>query len=97
MHPAVLMSDNDRFHCFKVDYADRAITRALHENHITQDDALLISTFIAERKITNNISIRRAQEITSNQITFRRGKSAIFLLKVSIFRYRVIIPLAHFR
>ncbi len=75
MHPAVLLSDNDRFHGIKIDYADRALARALKEDHIIQNDALLISAFIAERKITNNISIRRAQKITSNQITFRRGKN----------------------
>lgn len=72
MNPAVLLSDNDRFHCIKTDYADRALTRALRDDHITPDDAILISAFIAERKITNAISIRRAQKITSNLITLRR-------------------------
>jgi integrase/recombinase XerD len=48
-----------RFHCIKVDYADRALARAILEDHITQDDALLISAFIAERKITSNLIILR--------------------------------------
>ena len=74
MHPAVLLSDNDRFHYIRIDYFDRVLINRLQEDHIIQDDSFLISAFIAERKITNNISIRRTQKITSNLITFRRGK-----------------------
>ncbi|PWR73982.1 hypothetical protein [Methanospirillum lacunae] len=70
--PRRLLSDNGRFHCVKIDYADRALARVIREDHIIQDDALLISAFITERKITNNISIRRAQKITCNLITLRR-------------------------
>lgn len=72
MSPSAILSDNDRFHCFKTDYADRAIAHAIQNSQITQDDAGLISAFISERRITNTISLKRAQKITSNLITLRR-------------------------
>jgi len=66
------LSDNDKFHCFKTDYQDRSISNALKEGRITQDDAYLINAFITERKITNNICLKRALKITSNLIVCRR-------------------------
>jgi hypothetical protein len=54
-HALLLLSDNDRFHCINKDYSDRVLSRAILKDHITQDDALLLSAFIAERKITNTI------------------------------------------
>jgi len=66
------LSDNDKFHCFKPDYQERSISHALKEGRITQDDALLINAFITERKITNNISLKRALKITSNLVSCRR-------------------------
>lgn len=66
------LTDNDRFHCFKPDYQDRSIANALKDGRIIQKDADLINTFITERKITNNISLKRALKITSNLIACRR-------------------------
>ena len=66
------LSDNDRFHNFKADYQDHSLTNATIKGHITPTDADLISAFVAERKITNNIGMKRSLKITSNLITVRR-------------------------
>lgn len=72
MIPVPSLTDNDRFHCFQPDYADRSIAKSFQNGLITQDDAGLILSFIAERRITNSISLKRALKITSNMITLRR-------------------------
>lgn len=66
------LSDNDRFHCFKVDYQERSIANAIRDERITQEDADLISAFITERRITHNISLKRSLKITSNLVACRR-------------------------
>jgi len=66
------LTDNDRFHNFKSDYQNRSLSTAITKGQITPADADLISAFVAERKITNNIGMKRALKITSNLITVRR-------------------------
>jgi site-specific recombinase XerD len=66
------LTDNDRFHSFKSDYQNRSLSTAITKGQITSSDADLISAFVSERKITNNIGMKRALKITSNLITVRR-------------------------
>ncbi len=66
------LSDNDRFHGFNLDYQNRSLNNAVREGRITPTDASLISSFVAERKITNNIGPKRALKLTSNLVTVRR-------------------------
>ncbi|MFH0968768.1 MAG: hypothetical protein V1862_13910, partial [Methanobacteriota archaeon] len=48
------------------------MSNATIKGHITPTDADLIFAFVAERKITNNIGMKRSLKITSNLITVRR-------------------------
>lgn len=65
-------TSSDRFCGVKACYLDRSLTRAIQENRITQTDADLILAFIAERRITANISVKRSHKIASSLVTIRR-------------------------
>lgn len=65
-------TSSDRFCGVKTCYLDRSLSRAIQENRITQADANLILAFIAERRITANISVKRSQKIASSLVTIRR-------------------------
>lgn len=66
------LTDNDRFNGVKAHYQDRILSRAIKEGRITQLDADQIVAYVAERRITANISVKRAQKIVSSLVTIRR-------------------------
>jgi hypothetical protein len=72
MSHAVNLSDIDRFNGLKPHYQERSNYHALTENRITQTDAGLISSFVAEKWITAGISPKRSLKIVSSLITIRR-------------------------
>jgi len=66
------LSENDKFHCFKDDYAERSLNTALEKGSITQDDVDLIRLFVSERRIVNAICAKRVLKLASSLITIRR-------------------------
>ncbi|MDD1730106.1 MAG: site-specific integrase [Methanospirillum sp.] len=67
-----VFTDNDRFCGVKAEYQDRALAHALESGRITPDDSCLISSFVAERRITGGISRKRILKLVSCLITIRR-------------------------
>ena len=65
-------SETDRFHGIKANHPSRLINKTRSEGRLTSDDAELILSFIAEREVTNNISVKRAYKLASSLIAFRR-------------------------
>jgi len=71
MFPGTL-SRNDRFHGIDPHGLSRSINQAVMDGRLTQTDAGLISAFIAERKITHGIGIKRGMKISAALTTVRR-------------------------
>ncbi len=51
------------FHTNKTLYADKYLDERLNSGQITSDDALLIRTYLAERKASRHLSIGRVNKI----------------------------------
>jgi integrase/recombinase XerD len=56
----------------RIDDTQRLISRYLHEERISPDDARLISEFIAERRAAGGISPRRADKLAYTLLGWRR-------------------------
>ena len=65
-------TENDRFHSFKQDYAQRSFDRALKRGELSQSDVSLINAYIRERSVINHVSSKRVLKMVSNLITVRR-------------------------
>jgi len=65
-------TDTDRFHGIDDTYTYRLIETAVSDGRITGSDADLIRLYIAERKATKNIGVKRCYKIASSLITVRR-------------------------
>ncbi len=65
-------TDTDRFHGIDGSYTTRLVQSALCDGRLSSNDADLILSFIAEREVTNNISVKRAYKLASSLIVLRR-------------------------
>ncbi|HWQ66112.1 MAG TPA: site-specific integrase [Methanospirillum sp.] len=70
MSPQV--TDTDRFHGIDASYSTRLVQTAFCDGRLTSNDADLILSFIAEREVTKNISVKRAYKLASSLIVLRR-------------------------
>jgi hypothetical protein len=61
-------TDTDRFHGIDDTYTYRLIDAAVSDGRITESDADLIRLYIAERKATKNIGVKRCYKIASSLI-----------------------------
>lgn len=65
-------TENDRFHHFKPDYAQRSIDKALKRGELSQSDVSLITAYISERSVISHVGSKRVLKMVSNLITVRR-------------------------
>ena len=68
--PAPQVTDRS-FHLQKKEYGVNSIRKALSKGVLTERDAELIHSFVAELKVTNGISLGRANKITFTLVSWR--------------------------